>query len=140
MIGIFKVALCDDSPILRGRLEELIRSYEAERGVPFEYFLFESGEELLEKFEQDKALADIYFLDYFMKVLNGVQTAQQIRKYNSNCDIVFVTSTDYLYEFMEVSPLKILSKPAKKEDVFSVLDMALAKRGHSEDSMSGKTR
>ena len=135
VIYLINIALCDDMRVLRNDLERLIRTYEEEKNTRFKYFLFESGEELLEKFDTNKALADIYFLDYYMKGMNGVQTALHIRQFDAACNIVFVTSADLgnLYEFMQVSPLEILSKPAKKESVFNILDKVLAQKKRGED-------
>jgi DNA-binding LytR/AlgR family response regulator len=126
---MLNVAICDDTLILRDNLEKLIHLYETENSIRFNLYLFENGEELLEKFDEDKTLFDLFFLDHFMKKLNGVETALHIRRFNTVCNIVFVSSFDNPYEFISVSPLQIIHKPANKEDVFKALDKVLSEKG-----------
>ncbi len=126
---MLNIAICDDMPVFRNDIERLIHQFEEEKGVKFGLSFFESGEELIKKFDEDLNLIDVFFLDYFMQELNGVQTALHIRKKNSNCNIVFVTSavSGNLYEFMQVSPVGILSKPVKKEKIFEVMGKVVNK-------------
>lgn len=132
---MLNIALCDDTPLLRDKLEELIHQYEAEKNVQFQIFRFDSGEELLEKFDTDNMFATLFFLDYFMKELNGVETALHIREANVPCEIVFVSSFD-TYEYMSADPLDIIhNKPAQKTDVFRVLDKMLQKSSDKPISM-----
>jgi hypothetical protein len=51
---MLNVAICDDTLILRDILEKLIHLYETENNIRFNLYLFENGEELLEKFDEDK--------------------------------------------------------------------------------------
>ncbi len=123
---LLKIAICDDIPELRLILEMLLHEYEAENKLKFNIFQFDSGEELLEKYEENKVFFDIFFLDYHMKKLTGLDTALQIRSYDRQCNIVFVTSTLKRYELLAADPLRILSKPIQKEDVFAVLNRVLS--------------
>ena len=101
---MINIAICDDMAKFRNDLECIIHKYEEEKEATFRLFSFESGEELIEKFDEDNFLIDIFFIDYYMRELNGVQTALHIREKNSKCKIVFVTSAvpGNLYK---VSPL-----------------------------------
>jgi hypothetical protein len=72
------------------RLGAFDPSMRREKKCRFKYFLFKSSEELLGKFDENKFLADLYFIDYYMKVQNVVETALHIRQYDTQSDIVFV--------------------------------------------------
>lgn len=95
---MLKIALCDDIPILREILETLIHEYETENDIKFNIYQFDSGEELLKKYEENKTFFDVFFLDYYMKKMTGLETALHIRHYDKRCNIVFVTSSVKRYE------------------------------------------
>lgn len=122
---LLNIVICDDMPILREYLEMLIHLYEEENGTQFNLYQFDSGEELLDKFDEHKICFDLIFMDYYMKKLTGVETAMHIRHHDTACNIVFLTSSDSRYEFMSVKPLQILSKPVQKEDVYKILNKVL---------------
>lgn len=123
---MINIAICDDMPILREVLAAMIHAYESGKNIKFNLCEFGSGEELLETFDRDKKYFDLFILDNRMKKLTGVDTALHIRQYNTDCHIVFVTASDAQYEFMSAAPLKILRKPAQKEDVYEILDLVSA--------------
>ena len=123
---MLNIALCDDMPVLRGILEMLINEYETRNNIKFNIYHFDSGEELLEKFEENRTFFDILFLDYYMKELTGLETALRIRRYDKKCSIVFVTSSLKRNELMAVDPLRILSKSPDKEEIFDILDRVLS--------------
>ncbi|WP_199698307.1 MULTISPECIES: response regulator [unclassified Dehalobacter] len=123
---MINIAICDDMPILREVLAEMIHTYEAEKNIKFNLCEFGSGEELLETFDRDKKYFDVFFLDNRMKKLTGVDIALHVRQYDRDCHIVFVTASDTQYAFMSAAPLKILRKPAQKEDVYKILDFVSA--------------
>ena len=126
MILMLNIVICDDMPIMRDDLDKIIRGYEIENDAQFNICQFENGEELIKKFDEDNTYFDLFFLDYYMKKLTGVETALHIRRYNTKCHIVFVTSSDSRYEFMKASPLQILQKPAKRESVYQILSKVLS--------------
>jgi len=123
--ALLNIALCDDMPLLRGMLKSLIHDYENEKKVKFNIFQFDSGEELLETFDNNRSFFDVFFLDYHMKKLNGLQTATHIRQYDKKCVIVFVTSTNKRNELMTVEPLCIMQKIPDRQEIFATLDKAL---------------
>ena len=58
---------------------------------------FDSGESLLEAFEPEQF--DICFLDIYMKEMNGMTVARELRALDPDLSIVFLTSSkDYVYE------------------------------------------
>lgn len=63
------------------------------------------------KFDEDKKFFDLFFLDYYMKRLTGLETALHIRSFSKACPIAFVTAAEKC-DFMEAIPFEVLFKPA----------------------------
>ena len=116
------IAICDDMPFFIENTENYIKEYENTYHVKFDIFKYLSGEDLINKFNENQKLFDLIFLDQYMNKLTGVETATHIRRYNTDCPIVFVTSENNHSVFQETKPMKILLKPVTKEQIFSVLD------------------
>ncbi|MDQ7096459.1 response regulator [Desulfosporosinus sp. PR] len=125
---MLNISICDDGALQRALVVLLIHEYESEFGVKFNLFQFSSGEELLEKFNQDRNLYDLYFLDNRMKKITGIETASYIRQHNKDCYIVFITASGPQDDFKVVSPLQVLIKPAQQEDITKILDKVLEGR------------
>ena len=123
---MLNIGICDDKLIQRKYLMMLIQEYETENDVRFKLYQFDSGETLIEKFNEDKEFFDLFFLDNYMKGMTGLETALHIRRDNTACHIIFATASDEANAFMTASPLQILSKPVQKEDVKSILNKVLA--------------
>ena len=121
------IAICDDNPEYVNILEQYI-SDKNEPGA--EYDAFFSGEELVKIYNIGEGNYDVIFLDMEMKLLNGIETANIIRKLDKHVIIVFVTShTKYMQACFECSPFRFLVKPVSSEDfdkVFSDIQKKLS--------------
>jgi len=125
---LLNIGICDDKLIQRKYLMMLIQDFETENDVNFNLYQFDSGETLIENFNEDKELFDLLFLDNYMKEMTGLETALYIRRNNTACHIVFATASDEPNALMTASPLCILSKPVQKEDVKTILNKVLARK------------
>ncbi len=123
---MLKIALCDDRPVLRKMLETMIQGYEAGHDVRFQVSHFGSGEELLENSGENETRFDLIFLDQHMKELSGLETALRIRQYDPTCRIVFCTASELPGQLAAASPLAILGKPVRLEEIYAVLDRVRA--------------
>lgn len=123
---MLNIALCDDIPLLREILQIYINEYGNIHNISFNICHFDSGEELLDKYIKKEHFFDLYFLDYYMKDLTGLETALEIRKYDKKCSIVFVTSANILIGLQSANPMRILLKPVEEGDIFSILDEFLS--------------
>lgn len=64
----------------------------------------------------------ILFLDIEMKKIDGIKTAEKIRRYNMNVPIVYVTNyADYWRRAYSVHAFDFIIKPYIKENVEKVL-------------------
>ena len=72
---VYRIAICDDEEdfirLLAAQVSELLD----EKGVEYDIVTFHSGELLLKHLTENSAGFDLFFLDVFMKEINGVDTA-----------------------------------------------------------------
>ncbi len=116
---MFKIAICDDEEILIHTLKENLARYATETGVEFCYQTYTDGSELLAKYQPD---LDLIFMDIKMEKLDGLKTAEEIRKMDSTVGLVFLTSLkQYVWKGYEYCAANYLLKPVK----YNVLKMEL---------------
>ncbi len=88
----------------------------------------ESGEEALEQLEIQSF--DLIFLDLIMAGMNGAETLREIRKIDSNPQVVIVTAypeSEIMAQILEVGPLTLIRKPFVVEELEAVLKSTVAK-------------
>lgn len=107
---MFRVAVCDDEAYFRNKEKKLIGQYMERRGWDCQIDLYASGKDLLERADTDLTY-DVIFLDISMEELDGLQTAERIRKLSKNVCIVFVTAyITYALEGYKVGAVRYLLK------------------------------
>lgn len=122
---MIKAAFCDDDvSALNGALEFLDR-YCGERNREIAHTVFHSPVDLLAEIEQG-ARFDVLFLDILMPGQNGIETAAEIRAYDSNVKIVFLTSSaEFAVQSYEVEAYFYQLKPLRWEGFSRVMDSVL---------------
>ena len=121
-----KIAIVDDlageRTLLKSRLEKAL----ARRSVQAEFLEYESGEAFLRAANAERFAAA--FLDIYMPGINGVETAKALRTMDSECLLIFTTtSTDHALEGFQVRAMHYLVKPFTEEDVYLLADEILAR-------------
>ena len=107
---MFKIAICDDESFLTEELRELLSSYMMEKDVVFEIDTYSSGEALIE-LGIEVVRYNIVFLDINMEKVDGIKTAEMIRKVSREVFIVFVTAyVDYSLEGYRLDVVRYLLK------------------------------
>lgn len=116
---MFNIAICDDEETLIDELKENLIKYAAETNKEFCFFIYHDGSELLQQYRSDY---DLIFMDIKMEKLNGLKTAEEIRKMDSTVGLIFLTSLKkYVWRGYEYGAVNYLLKPVK----YSVLKMEL---------------
>ncbi len=111
-----KIAVCEDSDYEREKIITLINEYYKTSPGLFTIETFNSGEELLSNFQ--KNTFNLILLDIYMNQLNGIETAEKIRKLDDYCCIIFITSSlDFSLEAFKVEALDYLIKPVSLESI-----------------------
>ncbi len=116
---MFNIAICDDEETFIIDLKENLMRYAAESGKEFCFFIYHDGSELLHEYRSEY---DLIFMDIKMEKLNGLKTAEEIRRMDSTVGLIFLTSLkQYVWRGYEYGAVNYLLKPAK----YGVLKMEL---------------
>lgn len=116
---MFKIAICDDEDILIHELKKNLERYASETEKEFCLFVYHDGRELLEKYNSEY---DLIFLDIKMDEMDGLKTAQAVRRIDSTVGLIFLTSfKQYVWKGYEYNAVNYLLKPVK----YGVLKMEL---------------
>ncbi|MCM1133948.1 MAG: LytTR family DNA-binding domain-containing protein [Clostridium sp.] len=119
---MLRIAVCDDAPFYREKLEEFIRAWAALNCLNVQIEKFESGEEVLFDIEQTGDFVAV-FMDIELSGMNGVEAALEIRKASRLVSIVFVTAYEkYFKQMFSAEPCYYIEKPIAGQKVFDVLD------------------
>lgn len=125
-----QIAICDDEEQELKHLSELIIKYQAQRGeflhgrklVPI---VFQNPVELLSEIEKGVRF-DVLFLDVVMPGENGIHVAKEIRKYDNNIKIIFLTSSaEFAVQSYTVGAYFYQMKPIGEESFWSLMDSVL---------------
>lgn len=111
-----KIALIDDSASDRCVIASFLNTFfsEAYSNIPLFIEQYESGEDFLSTFSRNSF--DIIFIDYYMKTLSGLETANRIRQVDMSVSLIFVSvSKDYALDGYLVKASGYLLKPITYE-------------------------
>lgn len=101
---MLKIAVCDDDAAVRKALIKAIGTF----GINVDINEYSSGKELA---DSDTA-CDLIFLDIEMPGLNGMETAELLRKNGCRSNIVFLTShSEFMQAAFRVRAFRFLEKP-----------------------------
>lgn len=124
---MIKVALCDDDVSTLKETLGFLEQYRRERGQKIVHTAFSNPVELMAKIEQGTRF-DILFLDILMPVQDGIETAAEIREYDSDVKIIFLTSSEEsAVQSYTVEAYFYQLKPLRWESFSQVMDSALEK-------------
>lgn len=123
---MIKIAFCDDDMEVLHQMNELLDRYRVERNEDITYAAFQSPFELLTEIEKG-IRPDILFLDVVMPGQNGMDVAKEIRQYDTNMKIIFLTSSpEFAVESYSVGAYFYQLKPIWEGSFFRLMDAVLA--------------
>lgn len=122
---MIQIGFCDDDTAVLEQLQTLLAQYQTERGEEIGYTGFQTPLDLLAAIERG-ARFDILLLDVIMPGENGIDTAAEIRTYDKNVKIIFLTETaEFAVQSYCVGAYFYQLKPIWAESLFQLLDSAL---------------
>ena len=125
---MIKIAFCDDDMEVLHQMNELLDRYRVERNEDITYAAFQSPFELLTEIEKG-IRPDILFLDVVMPGQNGMDVAKEIRQYDTNMKIIFLTSSpEFAVESYSVGAYFYQLKPIWEESIFRLMDAVLGRK------------
>ena len=123
---MIKIAFCDDEMEVLHQMNELLDRYRVERNEDITYAAFQSPFELMTEIEKG-IRPDILFLDVVMPGQNGMDVAKEIRQYDTNVKIIFLTSSpEFAVESYTVGAYFYQLKPIWEESFFRLMDSVLS--------------
>lgn len=122
-----KIAICDDDNFelekIKNAVDKFIVSKQTNHQITVNTFT--NGNDLLCYINKHGGF-DLLILDIIMPGMNGIELAIEIRISNSNCKIVFLTSSpEFAVNSYKVNALYYLLKPFSESELKSLLDKAL---------------
>ncbi len=119
----YRILIADDEPIERAVIGKTIRNH---FGDEVEVYEAVNGREAIEIFRQKDC--QIALLDISMPGIDGLDAAEEIRRGNETCSIIFLTAYDefdYAKRAIKVRALDYLLKPSAREELITVLEEAI---------------
>lgn len=122
---MIKAAVCDDEADVREELSALLNQYRAKRDPEMSVEVFRSPLDLLNAIERGSRF-DVLLLDILMPGFNGIETAAEIRRFDSYVKIIFLTSSsEFAVQSYTVNAFYYQLKPVLQDDLFRLLDSVL---------------
>lgn len=121
-----QIAYCDDDKEVIEEIERLLVEYRAAHSQEMVCTAFSSPLELLAKMEKGMR-PDILILDVIMPGENGINVAREIRQYDDNVKIIFLTSSaEFAVDSYAVGAYFYQMKPICAEKFWSLLDEVIS--------------
>lgn len=134
---LVRIAIVEDESDQYEYYRKMIEAWGEENAVRLSISYIGSAEEFLFKYDR-RNLFDIIFLDVCMKDINGMELAHEIRKFDRNVQIVFVTGdSGYVFEGYEIGAVRYLLKPVDESRIAEAMDSCMEKlEKHTEDYLT----
>lgn len=134
---MLKIAICDDDVQALSSITNLLNHYRTKKNVAFVYDAFTNAIELLEAMKRQSY--DILFLDVFMPGMNGLTAAHEIRSFDSETKIIFLTSSkEFAVQSYAVNAHYYMLKPSTQVELFPILDRIVLEKNKTEETLNIK--
>ncbi len=116
-----RIAIVDDIASERENLRRRLETQLARLALHAEISGFASGREFLSAAKAKRF--DLIFMDIYMENENGVDTAKKLRNFDTDCLLVFTTtSKDHALDGFRVRAIQYLVKPYPDEELAALFD------------------
>lgn len=130
---MIRIALCDDAASDLKQLQTALKKWVP--SVQYTVESFSDGDALIQS--HSTTPFDIIFLDVVMPLINGIDTAKEIRLHDKNVKLVFLTSSiEYAYESYSVKASNYLLKPVDEKKLTECLDELCHELSRKEKTLS----
>ncbi len=135
---MLRIAVCDDEERCQSDTKRMIESWSAAASSQTQIDCYDNGDSLLR--ESDAARYDIIFLDIVMPLLNGMDTAKELRDRDKAVKIIFLTSSpEFALQSYSVKATDYCIKPIKYERLKEVMDDLTVSDREEPENLTLKT-
>ncbi len=136
MYPMYRIAFCDDDKDVLNELTSLLEKYRQKTQIQIECSVFNSPFDLTYELDSRKERPfDILFLDVLMPGQNGISVAKEIRSYNKEMKIIFLTSSsEFAVQSYTVNAFYYQMKPLLEKSFFELMDSVLKECVKNENS------
>ena len=121
-----RIAIVDDIKEERDKLADVLTKQLSRRGIHVNLFEFENGEDFL--IAAKERPFTVVFLDIYMNGANGIETARELRIFDSDALLIFTTtSTDHALDGFKVRAMHYLVKPYPENEISDLIDEVLSR-------------
>ena len=133
-----KIAICDDDIHFLNTTCSLLEQWADIHKIQLSLLRFTSGDSLLLALKNQ--CMDLIILDVVMPLLDGIETAKELRKCNITIPIILLTtSREFAVESYEVKAMDYILKSVSKERLFQALDNFSQTLEKSTDTVIAQT-
>ncbi len=123
---MLRIGLCDDDKEYLQLLMHMVRLWADYSRVEVELLPFNNGDDLIAR--NAASHMDIVILDIVMPLLNGMDTARELRAQDTAVKLIFLTSSpEFALESYEVKAQDYLLKPVSYDRLREALDACFQK-------------
>lgn len=123
---MLQLAFCDDDLSELQTIQTLLDRYRVARNQEIRYTAFQNAWDLLAEVERGTRY-DVLLLDVLMPGQNGIEVAGELRQYDNNVKIIFLTSSpEFAVQSYAVGAYFYQLKPIWQESFFRLLDSVIA--------------
>lgn len=120
------IAVIDDEIIILNYIHKKINIVMNDLNIECQIYNFSDSYYALKEIEKQKF--DIVFLDIDMPDVSGIEIAKQIRKSNSDSEIIFVTNKDELvYDVIKYAPFRFIRKSKFDIEIYEAIQSYIEK-------------
>ena len=132
---MLQLAFCDDDLSELQTIQTLLDRYRVARNQEIRHTAFQNAWDLLAEVERGTRY-DVLLLDVLMPGQNGIEVAGELRQYDNNVKIIFLTSSpEFAVQSYAVGAYFYQLKPIWEESFYRIIDAAL-EACHKEQSDS----
>mgnify|MGYP000579813685 CR=1 FL=1 len=120
------IAICDDEILFTRELSSLLKHWAEKNNLSLTLYPYSNGDDLLTALRTIPV--DLIFLDIIMPLLNGIDTAREIRSMGLTVPVIFLTSSrEFALDSYDVKAFHYLLKPVNTLKLFFLLWMIFLK-------------
>lgn len=137
-VVMLRIAICDDDAESVADIKHLLESWSVELSAQLDIDTFDNGDSLLRA--SDVSHYDIIFLDIVMPLLNGIDTAKELRDRDKSVKLIFLTSSpEFALQSYSVKATDYCIKPITYQKLSEVMNDCAAMIDHEPEYLTLKT-